>query len=536
MFLDHFHLSKDPFGAAPDPKFLYPAPGHREALGSLHSAITERRGCAVLVGQTGIGKTTLLRYLREKIRAEADVALLDCPTEDGGELVRAVLESLGIAPEGDSFYGNQRQLKSVIMERQAQGRTVVVMTDEADEFGVDALRLIRFLLNMETAQGQPLQFILAGQGELLARLKGPGLAQLGLYVNSFCHLLPLPVPEVRAYIRHRLWVAGISNELFTAPAASLIASVSAGVPLYVNRLCYDVMSEACRRGCDVIGEDLVWDVLQDLPMPEICTYSPPADGRRNLPGATPQQGINFLEKSNGEGRLYLSGEVDTVPLKDPPGSVPCRRPDLQPSAPQFVVRYQDRFVELAERLLSPQTSEQSYSIGICPVQSADSTSRLAAFFSTCMSQASRSPVLLIEATLRSPCLAQYLHATPMPGLRELVLPAADNWTDCIQPTADPNLFLLSAGSWEDGTPCEDFERRLRLAHALASKHYRSIIIELSGWEDFEAFPAARTCYSLPDAMILAVMPNSCGTSKLRKAVRRLRRADANLVGSILNDV
>jgi len=204
--------------------------------------------------------------------------------------------------------------------------------------------------------------------------------------------------------------------------------------------------------------------------------------------------------------------------------------------PQILFKYQDQFVELAERLLTPQQAGRGYSIGICPVQNTDSTSRLAALLAICMSQVSRSPVLLIEATVHMPCLALNLHTPMAPGLRDLALPSGDNWDDCIHPTSDQNLFLLPGGTWKPVDRFESFEQRLRLAHALAVKRYRSVIVELSGWEDFEECTEARACYALPDAVILAVMPNSYGAVRLRRAVRRLRRAHANLAGSILNEV
>ena len=63
MYLEHFGLRREPFGATPDPKFLYFSPDHTEALAALHYGLVERRGLMVLIGRPGLGKTTLLYHL-----------------------------------------------------------------------------------------------------------------------------------------------------------------------------------------------------------------------------------------------------------------------------------------------------------------------------------------------------------------------------------------------------------------------------------------------------------------------------------------
>jgi general secretion pathway protein A len=273
MYLEHFCLSEDPFTLAPDPRFLYFAHGHREALASLYYSVIEGRGCAVMAGGVGVGKTALLYHLRAKLDESADVIFLSCPVADKNELIHTLLEWFQVDADPSSYSRNWRQLEALLQSRREQDRGVVLMADEAHEFGADALKSLRVLLNLETPESKLLQIVLAGAPALTARLASPELESVGQRVNVFCQLPPLAEAEVAPYIQHRLAVAGGSRQLFSEAATALIASISGGVPLKINRLCYQALSCAWLQGDRQVKEDAVWQVVQDMPLPEVFVSS-----------------------------------------------------------------------------------------------------------------------------------------------------------------------------------------------------------------------------------------------------------------------
>ena len=269
MYLQHFGLREDPFSLAPDSRFLYLAPGHREALASLYYSVTENRGCAVMAGGVGAGKTALLYYLREKLEESADVIFLNCPMNSRDELVHTLLDWFQLEIDPAALVRNLRRLESALETRRAEGRQVVILVDDAQEFTVEALKAFRALLNLQSPQASLLQIVLAGSLSLTAQLATPDLESLGQRVHVFCQLPPLDEQHFDLYIQHRLNVAGASEQLFTPQAAALIGSVSGGVPLKMNRLCYQAMSCAWLDGKKQVTEETVWQTLQDLPLPEV---------------------------------------------------------------------------------------------------------------------------------------------------------------------------------------------------------------------------------------------------------------------------
>src|SRR5256885_2446415 len=96
MFLDFYRLREQPFGVSPDPRYLYFSPGHREALASLFYGIETGRGFLALIAEPGMGKTSLLFQLLERLKGSIRSAFLFQTQCDSRELLRNLLEALGI--------------------------------------------------------------------------------------------------------------------------------------------------------------------------------------------------------------------------------------------------------------------------------------------------------------------------------------------------------------------------------------------------------------------------------------------------------
>jgi general secretion pathway protein A len=229
MYTAHFGLIEAPFSMTPDPRYLYMSERHREALAHLLYGIGEGGGFVQLTGEVGTGKTTLCRCLLEQLPPRVDVALILNPRLTDIELLASVCDELRIPyPAGttsrkllvDALY------RHLLDAHEREHRTVLII-DEAQDLSPDVLEQTRKLL----------QIILIGQPELIRLLDGEELRQIAQRVTARYHLLPFSEDDTRAYILHRMEVAGQKQKIFTDAAMRRVHQAARGIPRLINAIC-----------------------------------------------------------------------------------------------------------------------------------------------------------------------------------------------------------------------------------------------------------------------------------------------------------
>jgi general secretion pathway protein A len=240
MYLSFFGLNEKPFAITPDPRYLYMSERHAEALAHLLYGINEAGGFVQLTGEVGTGKTTIVRSLLAQTPQNAEIALILNPRMTAPEFLLTICEELGIGVP-DSAAGSLKDLVDILshylLRAHGAGKRVVLVVDEAQNLAPDVLEQVRLLTNLETNTQKLLQIILIGQPELRDLLARNELRQLAQRITGRYHLCPLLGPETNAYVRHRLRVAGATNDNFTPHALAEVHRLSGGVPRVINIIC-----------------------------------------------------------------------------------------------------------------------------------------------------------------------------------------------------------------------------------------------------------------------------------------------------------
>jgi type II secretory pathway predicted ATPase ExeA len=158
-----------------------------------------------------------------------------------------------------------------------RGRHVILIVDEAQNLGLEALEELRMLSNINADKSQFLQIILVGQPQLKDLLRAPALVQFAQRVSSDFHLSPLGPGEVTQYIEYRLKAVGARKRLFSDQACELIAKASRGIPRTINILCDTGLVYGFAANTDEITADIVASVIENksqygvLPLTESAT-------------------------------------------------------------------------------------------------------------------------------------------------------------------------------------------------------------------------------------------------------------------------
>jgi N-acetylmuramoyl-L-alanine amidase/type II secretory pathway predicted ATPase ExeA len=282
MFLDYFQLRAQPFGVTPDPAYLYPSRTHCQVLDSLTEGILDDRGFLALIAEPGMGKTTLLYQILERLKDKARVAFVFQTQCNSHDFVQYVLSDLGVNTSGMGLVAMHNALNDLLFSEMLAGKRFVLMVDEAQNLDDTLLETIRLLSNFETPHSKLLQIILAGQPELEGKLRRPQLGQLLQRINVIERLQALSPPETVGYINHRLKVAGhCQAALFDQQALALIAVLSQGVPRNINKLCYRALLEAYARKQPVVTGEMVETADRKL------TAAEPAIGLMSMSAPAP---------------------------------------------------------------------------------------------------------------------------------------------------------------------------------------------------------------------------------------------------------
>src|SRR5438309_5692705 len=238
MYAAYFGLTERPFSLAPDPRYLFLSEGHREALAHLVYGL-QGGGFVQLTGEVGTGKTTVCRALLDQLPVDVDVAMIFTPRLTAVELLSAVCDELHVPyPAGaTSLKVLVDSLSRALLDGHARGRRTVVIIDEAQNLSMEVLEELRLLTNIETTRDKLLQVILIAQPELVNLMERPALRQLAQRITARYHLRPLSYTETRAYVRHRLQIAGQRQMIFTPVALRVIHRRSGGVARLINNIC-----------------------------------------------------------------------------------------------------------------------------------------------------------------------------------------------------------------------------------------------------------------------------------------------------------
>jgi general secretion pathway protein A len=262
MYEAFYGLREKPFSILPDPDLIYWCQSHKLAFAMLEFGMLNSAGFTVVTGEIGCGKTTLIRYLLRKLDHHVTTCLISNTPRAQDGLLPWVLMSLNQPFEGP-YPLLFKQFNQYLYDQSARGRRTILIVDEAQNLGSDALEELRMLSNINTDKQQFLQIILVGQPQLKDLLRAPQLLQFAQRISSDFHLKPFNPTEVQEYIDFRLRAVGSQSTLFSDEACKLVAKVSHGIPRTINILCDTALVYGFASEAQNISAELVETVVQN---------------------------------------------------------------------------------------------------------------------------------------------------------------------------------------------------------------------------------------------------------------------------------
>jgi general secretion pathway protein A len=234
-------------------------------MANLHYGIESGKGLIVVTGEVGTGKTTILRWMMNRLDRTVLVAYLFNPRMTVSEFYQYVSSpKLLDVPRWESKSELLLRLGEVLDSRHSRGLRTVLVIDEAHGLSPSVLEEIRLMSNFESDSAKQLQIVLTGQPELRDVLNQPELRQLKQRVALRCEVKPLPdIEETGRYIASRLLAAGAERtDVFTQPAVDLVFRCSEGIPRQINNICDNSLLAGFAAGARHVGRDIVKEVAE----------------------------------------------------------------------------------------------------------------------------------------------------------------------------------------------------------------------------------------------------------------------------------
>lgn len=239
MYQDYWQLSSEPFPYRAELSGLYPSRTHQSASLRLRYCFANNAGAALLLGHSGVGKSTILQQLRKEETELRPFVHVAYPIHSSTELLATVAEGLleDAAVAGSSSGKLLSNVSDALAKNSEAGQHAVIVFDEAHLLGNDVLNeVVLPLLNLAvTNPSLSYSVVLAGHPALASQIARN--AQLRERISVTATLDCFTQKETADYIRTRLLAAGSQQQIFSDDAIAAVFSLSGGNPRRINRLC-----------------------------------------------------------------------------------------------------------------------------------------------------------------------------------------------------------------------------------------------------------------------------------------------------------
>jgi general secretion pathway protein A len=262
MFLDHFDLSSHPFSEKPPIAWLLRDENTDQSLARLK--FFEQQGAiALIIGQTGTGKSSLLRlFIQQLPQNRYQPLYLHLTPLSANAFLRLMVIKLGEHPK----LGKDRMLLQILERIHQNDKCTLFIVDEAHLLASQTLTDLRLLIS-SIDEKMSLKILLCGQEKLSQTLKCSSQADLLQRITLQFMTKPMSKAQTSAYIDHRLTCAGGKDKIFEPQAKELIHDYTGGVPRQVNNVATACLINAAARDLKIITEALVNETMAEFRLP-----------------------------------------------------------------------------------------------------------------------------------------------------------------------------------------------------------------------------------------------------------------------------
>lgn len=263
MFLNHFKMSGLPFQERPPMEWILNDNRISQSLARLEY-FSQQGNLALVIGQTGVGKSTLLRLFIQKLSKNRYRPIyLHFTGIPSSALLRLIVTQLGEAPRR-----GKDNLFLQILDRTRNGDlTTILMIDEAHLLDPEALTDLRLLVSSALDADVPIKIVLSGQEALAKLLARASLSDFVNRITVRCHLLALTKDQTASYIDARMQCAGSNEKVFEPEAKSIIHDYASGIPRQINNIATACLLNAAAQNLHKINEPLVTDTMAEFRLP-----------------------------------------------------------------------------------------------------------------------------------------------------------------------------------------------------------------------------------------------------------------------------
>jgi len=265
-YLDYFGLKAEPFTTTPDPRFTFPSREHELALTKIAYYIENRRGIFLLTGEIGTGKTTISQLALQGWKSQPDRFAVSHITDPSprtpAAFLRLVTASFGL-PYMRNLLDIKAAIRAFLIDRYKEGKTVVLVIDEAQTIYPTNLDTVQALVNEQTQTAKLVQVLLLAQPNFENKLtQKPALRSR---IAGGTTLNPLTFEDAIELVRHRMDVAGGDfDKVFQPSTHQMLYDETKGIPRDLCVLCDSAMLNASALKRPVVDEVTVKTALKDL--------------------------------------------------------------------------------------------------------------------------------------------------------------------------------------------------------------------------------------------------------------------------------
>lgn len=263
MFTNHFNLKAQPFLERAPIEQLQKDERMTEGIARLEY-FSQAGTIAVVTGQTGVGKSTLIKlFLALLTRTRFHPVYLHITHVNAVAFLKLIVRSLDEVPKR----GKENLFLQILDKAQSTESTTILIVDESHLADPQALIDLRLLISSALDDQPPLKLILTGQDSLWNLLRRASNTDFVQRISVRYHVPPLTHDQTAAYIDFQMRAAGGTDKVFEPEAKSLIHDYAGGIPRQINNVATACLINAAGKNLQKVTEPLVNETMGEFHLP-----------------------------------------------------------------------------------------------------------------------------------------------------------------------------------------------------------------------------------------------------------------------------